>query len=75
MIPLWMMVLGHEFLQGGFASSRLRVPYSKILSSLASLVIPLLIGVAIAKYKPNVAARLRKVNSWITHNTRSRIYQ
>ncbi|CAJ0947147.1 unnamed protein product, partial [Mesorhabditis belari] len=61
MMPLWLSLLGHEFLRGFGSTARIKVPYSKILSSLFSLVVPLLIGIAIAKWKPNWAAKGRKV--------------
>ncbi|CAJ0575125.1 unnamed protein product, partial [Mesorhabditis spiculigera] len=61
MMPLWLTLLGQDFLQGFGAGVRMRVPYSKIMSSLFSLVVPLMIGVGIAKWKPELAAKGRKM--------------
>ncbi|GMR31524.1 hypothetical protein PMAYCL1PPCAC_01719 [Pristionchus mayeri] len=60
-MPLWLSLLGKEFLVGFSSGSVIKVPYAKIGSSLASLVGPLLIGVAIARWKPALAARARKI--------------
>ncbi|KAJ1368353.1 hypothetical protein KIN20_029471 [Parelaphostrongylus tenuis] len=60
-MPFWISMFGVEFLQGFSSKSNLRVPYGKIVRSLFSLVIPLLIGVAIKKLKPEWAAKSRKI--------------
>lgn len=73
MMPLWMNLLGYRFLRGQMvmvASSRgkegdplvMHVPYGKIIASLMALIVPLLIGILIAKLKPNVAEKARKVS-------------
>lgn len=61
MMPLWLWALGGQFLQGDTATGGIRVPYYKILASLASLVGPLLIGVAIKKWRPTWAERVRPI--------------
>ncbi|KAK0403191.1 hypothetical protein QR680_016771 [Steinernema hermaphroditum] len=61
MMPLWMHLLGKQFLDGYHPEATIRVPYTKIVSSLMALVIPLLVGVGIQKWKPNVAAKARKI--------------
>uniref|UniRef100_A0A1I8A3R0 Sodium Bile acid symporter family n=1 Tax=Steinernema glaseri TaxID=37863 RepID=A0A1I8A3R0_9BILA len=61
MMPLWMHLLGKQFLEGYNPEATIRVPYAKIVTSLLALVIPLLIGVAIQKWKPELAAKARKV--------------
>ncbi|TKR73014.1 hypothetical protein L596_020382 [Steinernema carpocapsae] len=61
MMPLWMHLLGKQFLVGYHPEATIKVPYMKIVSSLLALVIPLLIGVGIQKWKPNIAAKARKV--------------
>lgn len=61
MIPLWMNLLGYQFLRGYNQQTTVRVPYHKICSSLVMLIIPLLIGVSIAKWKPSWGAKARKV--------------
>ncbi|GMT31459.1 hypothetical protein PFISCL1PPCAC_22756 [Pristionchus fissidentatus] len=60
-MPLWLTLLGEEFLVGFSSGSTIKVPYAKIGSSLASLVGPLLIGVLIARCKPALAAKARKI--------------
>ncbi|KAF8381076.1 hypothetical protein PRIPAC_70218 [Pristionchus pacificus] len=60
-MPLWLSLLGKEFLVGFSTGSVIKVPYAKIGSSLASLVGPLLIGVLIARWRPALAARARKI--------------
>uniref|UniRef100_A0A914EF73 Uncharacterized protein n=1 Tax=Acrobeloides nanus TaxID=290746 RepID=A0A914EF73_9BILA len=61
MIPLWMNLLGYQFLRGYNQQTTVRVPYHKICSSLVMLIIPLLIGVWIAKWKPSWGAKARKI--------------
>ncbi|KAH7680139.1 Sodium Bile acid symporter family protein, partial [Aphelenchoides avenae] len=63
MMPFWMNLLGYKFLRG-FSSGQMavvRVPYLRIVSGLVALVVPLLIGVLIAKYRPSCAAHARKM--------------
>lgn len=57
MMPLWMFTLGAQLLEEG----NVRIPYVNLLSSLVSMTVPLLIGLAIQKYKPTWAAFLRKL--------------
>jgi len=65
MMPLWMKLLGGQFLKLGKTpdseEATFKVPFGKIFISLLVLVIPLLIGVAIARYKQNVAQKARKI--------------
>lgn len=61
MMPFWISIFGAEFLQGFSSKSSLKVPYGNIVRSLVSLVVPLLIGVAIKKFKPEWAAKSRKI--------------
>jgi len=37
------------------------VPYGRIITSLLILIVPLLVGVAIARFKPQLGAQLRKI--------------
>ena len=60
MIPFWMKTLGYEFLQN-FTERSVKVPYRNIMTSLCVLIIPLLIGIGIAKKWPNVATKSRKI--------------
>ncbi|EFO90462.1 hypothetical protein CRE_02610 [Caenorhabditis remanei] len=59
MMPAWLYFLGHPFLQGFNSNAVIKVPYGKIASQLVTLIIPLLIGIAIKKWKPEWAARAR----------------
>lgn len=61
MMPSWLYFLGHPFLQGFSSDAVIKVPYAKIASSLISLILPLLIGIAIKKWKPEWAAKARTV--------------
>lgn len=59
MIPFWMRTLGYKFLQDG-GSGIIKVPYRNIMTSLTVLIVPLILGILIARYLPNVAAKARK---------------
>nr|CDJ91852.1 Bile acid:sodium symporter domain containing protein [Haemonchus contortus] len=61
MMPLWISLLGKDFLQGFSTDFKIQIPYAKITRSLVALVVPLLIGIAIKKWKPEWAAKARKV--------------
>lgn len=61
MMPAWLYFLGHPFLQGFNSEAVIKVPYGKIASNLVTLILPLLIGIAIKKWKPEWAAKARKV--------------
>lgn len=61
MMPLWISIWGTEFLQGFSSESKIQVPYGKITRSLVSLVVPLLIGIAIKKWKPQWAEKSRVI--------------
>ncbi|RCN37384.1 sodium bile acid symporter family protein [Ancylostoma caninum] len=61
MMPFWISIFGKEFLQGFSSESKINIPYAKITRSLVSLVLPLLVGVAIKKWRPEWAAKSRKV--------------
>jgi predicted Na+-dependent transporter len=68
MMPLWMNLLGYKFLEMQSSSVVMKVPYSKIIASLGSLVVPLLIGIAIARFKPAWGAKARKVGIYTDFN-------
>ncbi|PAV80788.1 hypothetical protein WR25_03347 isoform D [Diploscapter pachys] len=61
MMPLWIHLLAGPFLQGFSRDSRIKIPYRNIIGTIAFLVVPLLIGVGIQKWKPNWAANARKI--------------
>uniref|UniRef100_A0A8R1DX28 Uncharacterized protein n=1 Tax=Caenorhabditis japonica TaxID=281687 RepID=A0A8R1DX28_CAEJA len=61
MMPSWLYFLGHPFLQGFSSNAVIKVPYAKIASSLISLILPLLIGIAIKKWRPTWAAQARRL--------------
>lgn len=56
-MPLWMFTLGAQLLEQG----NVKIPYVNLISSLISMTVPLLIGLAIQKYKPSWAAFLRSL--------------
>uniref|UniRef100_A0A914ICW3 Uncharacterized protein n=2 Tax=Globodera TaxID=31242 RepID=A0A914ICW3_GLORO len=69
-MPFWMNVLGSRILESmhrstNFTSSSERqsvfIPYGKIVASLLMLVIPLLVGLLIARYKPGMAAKAKRM--------------
>jgi len=60
-MPFWMNILGYKFLRNIGDSTTVCVPYDKIMFSLAGLIVPLLLGVLISRFKQNVAARSRKM--------------
>ncbi|CAI4229248.1 unnamed protein product [Auanema sp. JU1783] len=61
MMPLWLSWLGSRFLGGFSSQTQMKVPYANITRSLFVLVLPLLIGVAIQRFKPTWAIRARQV--------------
>ena len=65
MMPLWIHLLAGPFLQGFSRDSRIKIPYGNIIGTVAFLVVPLLIGVGIQKWKPNWAANARKVRLYL----------
>lgn len=65
MIPLWMNLLGYQFLRD-YDGSTVLVPYHKIISSLLTLIIPLLIGIGLAKWNPGFGVKARKVSLTFT---------
>ncbi|KAK6044550.1 hypothetical protein COOONC_17945 [Cooperia oncophora] len=69
MMPFWISLLGKEFLQGFSTDFKIHIPYAKITRSLVALVVPLLIGIAIKKWKPEWAAKSRKWIPWWTAKT------
>lgn len=73
MMPLWMWVFGQHFLRGYDANMRIKIPYWKIISSLLTLVIPLLIGILISRWKPAVKDKARKVGYGLLLRTRQLI--
>ncbi|MFH4982207.1 hypothetical protein AB6A40_008916 [Gnathostoma spinigerum] len=61
MMPLWMWALGDNFLHGYHPDAVLKVPYTKIFTSLIVLIVPLLIGIGISRWKPAARQKARKV--------------
>ncbi|VDK79820.1 unnamed protein product [Litomosoides sigmodontis] len=61
MIPLWMWLLGFHFLNSFHPEVVIKVPYIKIVSSLIILIVPLIFGVVISHFKPDLRLRARKV--------------
>lgn len=58
-----MNLLGYKFLEMHPSNVVMKVPYSKIVASLAGLIVPLLIGILIARWKPAWGAKARKVRT------------
>lgn len=88
-MPFWMNLLGRRivesihrstetnfYFQGGRSIERppVFIPYGKIVASLLMLVLPLLLGLAIARCKPGMAVKARRVNFILTPNTRHLIF-
>lgn len=64
MMPVWMHLLGQKLIRAVDHSAIVHIPYAKIVASLFTLIVPLLIGLAIAKKKPNWAIKARKVKKF-----------
>ena len=62
MMPLWIFTLGREMLQ----EANVKIPYANLMISLISLTLTLGIGLAIQKYKPGLAAFLKKIMKPLT---------
>lgn len=56
-MPLWIFTLGREM----FREANVTIPYANLMISLVSLSVTLGIGLAIQKYKPGLAAVLKKI--------------
>uniref|UniRef100_A0A914NB48 Uncharacterized protein n=1 Tax=Meloidogyne incognita TaxID=6306 RepID=A0A914NB48_MELIC len=61
MMPLWIKLLGTRLIKAVAPTLTIHIPYSKIVASLFTLIVPLFIGLIIAKYKPHWAIRARKL--------------
>ena len=61
MMPLWMWALGSHFLRGNYAGVHIKMPYGKIVTSLFTMIVPLLCGVILSRWKPVVQTKARKV--------------
>jgi hypothetical protein len=61
MMPFWISLLGANLVQTINPSVKVLIPYIKILISLGIMIVPLFVGLLIAKFKPNWAAKMRKV--------------
>lgn len=62
MMPLWIFTLGREML----AEANVKIPYFNLTISLVSLTLTLGIGLAIQRYKPTLAAFLKKIMKPLT---------
>lgn len=63
MMPLWIYMLSSHFLQDYHPEANITIPYWKIVSSLLTMVIPLIIGVMLARWKPHWQEKAKKVIS------------
>jgi hypothetical protein len=61
MMPLWIRVLGARLVHAVSPTASVLIPYGKIVASLVTLILPLLAGLLIARFRPNLATRARKV--------------
>ncbi|KAI6232255.1 hypothetical protein M3Y95_00467100 [Aphelenchoides besseyi] len=61
MVLFWMQTLGHQFLKGFTKDVAIKIPYRNIAYVLTLILFPLMIGVAIARYRPTWATNLRKI--------------
>lgn len=62
MMPAWMWALGGEFVAGlRHPGAAIRIPYKNIVLSLAILVGPLLVGIAVRRFIPKAADLIRRV--------------
>ncbi|CAK5066019.1 unnamed protein product [Meloidogyne enterolobii] len=61
MMPLWIKLLGTRLIKAVAPTLTIHIPYSKIVASLFTLIVPLFVGLIIAKYKPHWAIRARKL--------------
>ena len=61
MMPLWIRVLGARLVQAVSPTASVLIPYGKIVASLVTLILPLLAGLLIARFRPNLAIRARKM--------------
>uniref|UniRef100_A0AC34QCL2 Uncharacterized protein n=1 Tax=Panagrolaimus sp. JU765 TaxID=591449 RepID=A0AC34QCL2_9BILA len=59
MIPFWMKAVGYKFVES-VSHSAVKVPYRNIMTSLIVLIVPLLIGMGIARKWPSIAAKARR---------------
>lgn len=56
-MPFWIFTLGNQLLK----DAKVKIPYLNLIVSLAFLLLSLTIGLLLQKFKPNVAAFLRKL--------------
>jgi predicted Na+-dependent transporter len=61
MMPFWISLFGANLVQAINPSVKVLIPYRKMLISLCAMILPLFVGLLIAKFRPNWAAKMRKV--------------
>ncbi|VDN07692.1 unnamed protein product [Thelazia callipaeda] len=61
MMPFWMWLLGAYILNSFHPEAVIKIPYIKIISSLVTIVLPLLFGVIISHFKPCLRHQARKI--------------
>ncbi|VDD92125.1 unnamed protein product [Enterobius vermicularis] len=61
LMPAWMWALGSHFLRSYDAGYQIKMPYAKIISSLFTLFIPLMIGIMLTRWRPTIQTKVRKV--------------
>lgn len=61
MIPFWMWLLGFHFIRSFHPEAVIKVPYFKIITSLVTMIVPLLFGVLVSHFMPQMRCKARKV--------------
>ncbi|XP_054720272.1 ileal sodium/bile acid cotransporter-like [Uloborus diversus] len=56
-LPLWLFTLGKTIVEG----STIKIPFTNILTSLASLAVPIGVGLLVQRYLPKLAAVSKKI--------------
>jgi predicted Na+-dependent transporter len=64
MMPLWIRILGSTLIEAVNPRNAaiVQIPYGKMVTSLICLILPILIGLLIAKCRPKWAEKMRKVD-------------
>ncbi|VDK29031.1 unnamed protein product [Gongylonema pulchrum] len=61
MMPFWMWLLGFHFIQSFHPEAEIKVPYVKIVSSLITMIVPLLFGIMLSHFRPTMRHQARRI--------------